>query len=330
MKKKFKTILITSGDPSGIGLEVIGKALNKLGPQKGYQFILFSPTQKTIASYSKISKKKFSEELQRTHQFIDEKFKRVVVENFEETVSIKKDSHTLIEIQSKLNPPQFVEIAAQVCLKNKEHGLVTAPLSKILIKNVGFKDIGHTDILKRVTKTKNVFMTFLGKHFNVSLLTGHIPISKVSHSIKKSELISLIQLLTCLNKITSNKKPIALLGLNPHGGEDGLIGTEESDQLIPLLKKLKITYPVVGPLVPDAAFFKENWTKYSIFLSLYHDQGLIPFKLVHGQNSGAQLSLGLPFVRTSVDHGTAEDIFGKNKANPNSMIDAIKWCMKLI
>ena len=119
-------------------------------------------------------------------------------------------------------------------------------------------------------------------------------------------------------------KKIAVLGLNPHAGEGGLIGNLEKTLFARLPKG------VVGPLVPDAAFLKKNWPLYSIFVCLYHDQGLIPFKMQHGQDSGAHLTLGLAFVRTSVDHGTAVDIFNKNVANPNSMLEAIKLNIQLI
>jgi 4-hydroxythreonine-4-phosphate dehydrogenase len=330
MKQNIKRIIITSGDPSGIGLEVIRKALYSLGPQKGVQFILFTPKMESVKTYSQVSKKILSHEINKTYSLIDQKFTRVLVENLEEIVDISPLSKVLIEINTSLNPAEWVELSAKACISKKVDGMVTAPISKTLIKKAGFKDIGHTDILKRISKTKNVYMTFLGQEFNVCLLTGHLPIQKISSSIKASDLKSCVELIDQLNKKLKNHKPIGLVGLNPHSGESGLIGMEEQNILIPLLKKLTKTYSVLGPLVPDAAFFKENWNKYSIFLSLYHDQGLIPFKMIHGQSSGAQLSLGLPFVRTSVDHGTAENIFGKNKANANSMVDALKWCIKLI
>ena len=113
------------------------------------------------------------------------------------------------------------------------------------------------------------------------------------------------------------------MGLNPHAGEKGIIGNCEAD----LFRKLPSAFS--GPLVPDAAFLKKNWKTYSLYLCLYHDQGLIPFKLVHGQDSGVHITLGLPFLRTSVDHGTAEDIFNKNVANHASMLEAIQLNLQL-
>jgi 4-hydroxy-L-threonine phosphate dehydrogenase PdxA len=126
-----------------------------------------------------------------------------------------------------------------------------------------------------------------------------------------------------------DRKPIGILGLNPHAGDSGLIGQEEKLVIQPAVEKLKKNgFLVEGPLSPDAAFFPPSWKRYCFYVATYHDQGLIPFKLAH-QHSGAHLTLGLPIWRTSVDHGTAKDIYGKNLANPQSMVDAIKWSILL-
>jgi 4-hydroxythreonine-4-phosphate dehydrogenase len=176
-------------------------------------------------------------------------------------------------------------------------------------------------------------MGFVGEKFNVVLTTAHLPISQVTKHLSFSTVAEALLHANELRKALPAKirnKPIGVLGLNPHAGEQGLIGQEELmifPNLASFAKEKGI--PVVGPLVPDAAFFPENWGKFSIYLCLYHDQGLIPFKMIHGQDSGVHISLGIPFVRTSVDHGTAKDIFSKNKANPNSMIDSIRWAVNL-
>jgi 4-hydroxy-L-threonine phosphate dehydrogenase PdxA len=116
-----------------------------------------------------------------------------------------------------------------------------------------------------------------------------------------------------------------LLGLNPHAGEKGIIGSEEGQVFSHALSSVRAAgMKVFGPLSPDAAFMKENWKQYSLYVCCYHDQGLIPFKMIHGQDDGVHVTVGLPFIRTSVDHGTAKDIFGKNRANPQSMLAAIK------
>lgn len=308
-------VVLTTGDHDGIGLEVTAKALHKIGPQKGVQFFLWRKDG-ISAKYLKL---------------IDEKFTRITVDDLDEALKI--EGPYLVDIASDLSPASWVEQTAKACLQKKVTAMATAPLSKTSIKEAGFKDLGHTDILKRVSKVKSVHMGFVGEHFNVVLATGHLPIANItkhlSFSVVAEALLHANQVRKSLSS-AQQKKPIGILGLNPHAGEEGLIGKEEL-LIFPNLKSFAKEHkiPIEGPLVPDAAFFPQNWKKYSVYVSLYHDQGLIPFKMIHGQDSGVHISLGIPFVRTSVDHGTAKDIFGKNKANPSSMFDAIRWAIKL-
>ncbi|UOF00385.1 4-hydroxythreonine-4-phosphate dehydrogenase PdxA [Bdellovibrio reynosensis] len=308
-------IALTTGDADGIGFEVTAKALSLLPKQKGVQFIMWR-TDGADKKYLSL---------------IDKKYERITVDTLEEALKI--EGPYLIDIASELSPAHWVEVTAKACLDKKIDAMATAPLSKPAIKQAGFKDLGHTDILKRLSKSKFVNMGFIGEKFNVVLATAHLPINKVSESLRfdnlSQALINANSLRTKLTKLQS-KRPIAILGLNPHAGERGLIGNEELKlfpQILDFAKKNKI--PIEGPLVPDAAFFETNWKRYSVYLALYHDQGLIPFKMIHGQDSGVHISLGIPFIRTSVDHGTAKDIFGKNVANPHSMMDAITWAVKL-
>ena len=308
-------IALTTGDSDGIGLEVTIKALAKIGPQKGIQFLLW----REDSLYA-------SKELKK----LDQKFKRITVESLSEALKI--EGNYLIDIASDLSPAHWVEASAKACLKNHLQGMATAPLSKVTIKKAGFKDLGHTDILKRISGSKKVHMGFIGDKFAVVLATGHVPVSKITKHLSFSSLTDAILHANDMRMLLpagKNKRPIGVLGLNPHAGEQGLIGNEELllfPELSSWAKENKI--PLQGPLVPDAAFFPQNWQKYSVYVALYHDQGLIPFKMVHGQDSGVHMTLGIPFVRTSVDHGTATDIFGKNKANPSSMCDAIRWAVK--
>ncbi len=307
-------IALTTGDVDGIGFEVAAKALDKLGPQKNLQILLWRP-EGADKRYLKL---------------IDKKWKRITVDSLEEAFKI--EGSYLVDIASDLNPAQWVEISAKACLQKKIHALATAPLSKTSIKEAGFKDLGHTDILKRLSKSKHVNMGFIGDKFNVVLATAHIPLKKTSQNLNFTVLAQALLNANSLRlrlPAAQQKRPIGILGLNPHSGEKGLIGQEEQllfPQLLAFAKENKI--PVEGPLVPDAAFFPGNWKRYSVYLAMYHDQGLIPFKMIHGQDSGVHVSLGIPFIRTSVDHGTAKDIFGKNVANPNSMLDSLRWAIK--
>ena len=300
----MQQIHITTGDPKGIGWEISLKALKKIKKNKNTQFILWRKNKDPQAKFSS------SMIIKRLH-------------TLEELKNFKTPG--VVEIASPLSPTEWVVQAVQHCLKDKKNrALTTGPLSKTQMQKDGFKQKGHTELLRKLSHAGPVFMMFLGAKFNVVLLTGHKPLKKIS--------LNLNTLKTCL-KLSSTfintyfphtKKPIGLLGLNPHAGEEGLLGQEE----IMIKKFLKSSQlNILGPLVPDTAFLKKEQKRFCLYISLYHDQGLIPFKMAHERQSSA-LSLGLPFVRTSVSHGTAKDIFNKNKAVPDSMERALKWALK--
>ena len=309
-------IVITTGDTDGIGTEVAAKALAKVRPKRGVQFYLWR------------SKKMDARFLRR----IDGPFKRKTVLTWAEALKEDFDYKTLIDIDSNLSPVKWVETTAKSSLHQHVDAMVTAPLSKTLMANEGVKQIGHTELLRKITKADHVFMSFIGSEFSVVLATTHVPVRRVSKRLTPEVLEQAILAADRVRAMLPSKQaklPLGVLGLNPHAGEGGLIGDEEI-QLKPVLQKLKKRkVQLEGFLVPDAAFFPENFKKYSVFVCPYHDQGLIPFKLVHGQKSGVHITMGLPIIRTSVDHGTAKNIFGMNKADPGSMIDAINWAITL-
>jgi 4-hydroxythreonine-4-phosphate dehydrogenase len=311
-------IAITTGDVDGIGLEITAKALHKIKPRPGVQFFVWrSPrsSQKDLA-------------------LLDSSFKRITVSSWPEALKVLPASHReLVDISSILPPPLWVEASARASHFGHIDGMVTAPLSKTAIHSAGLNDMGHTGILKRVSKVKELFMGFIGDQFTVLLATGHLPIEEVASALTAARLERAIFAANGLREVLDKKqasRPMALIGLNPHAGEAGLIGSAENRiHAGALAAAQKQNVPVVGPLVPDAAFLRGNWARYSVFIANYHDQGLIPFKMIHGQESGIQVTMGLPFIRTSVDHGTAKDIFGKNKADSRSMRLAIEWAIRL-
>lgn len=320
----MKKVIITTGDVDGIGLEVACKAL-------------LSPTIKRLSFVpvlfiSSVLRGRWQQ------KYISELTKSWSVFQFEElndgldflTRTKKPAPRTLIIISSFKSPAHWVEEAAKACLTKKAHALVTGPLSKTLILESGLQDIGHTDILKRVSGTSKVNMGFIGQYFSVVLASDHIPLRQVSSAVNEKRLTETLDNAFLLRKFLGSKKPIGVLGFNPHAGESGLLGAEESGLQNILTKwSHSRSTPVKGFLVPDAAFLKNQWKMYSCYVCMFHDQGLIPFKLVHGQDSGVHISLGIPFIRTSVDHGTAKDIFNKNRANASSMIDAITCAFKM-
>jgi 4-hydroxythreonine-4-phosphate dehydrogenase len=328
MKPSVKQILITTGDSDGVGFEVSAKALLHLRRGKnrlrGVSFVLFLPA-KTFLPFEKNLLTKLRSAFTTTEVFTSEKSLFPLLESF-------SAQSQLTILYSSASPAEWVEQAAIACLRGFASAMVTAPLSKPAIREAGFKDLGHTEILQRICKSKSPNMCFLGSHFNVVLATGHLPLERVPQALNEKVISQAIErackLLPFLPR-ENRKKPMGILGLNPHAGDKSLIGDFEKKTLSPLLKKLTARgLKVEGPLVPDAAFHPEAWKKYSFYISLYHDQGLIPFKMAHGFDSGVHLTLGLPICRTSVDHGTAKNIYGKNKANSGSMQDALQWAIR--
>ena len=315
----YKKVALTTGDPLGIGFEVACKALSKLGPQKKVIFFIFRDRnqEKRQPRYFKLLDQKF---LRMT--FSDQKAALQFV-----NLLIKKNKvpkNLLIDLSLLESAAEWVLAAAKSCIKKDYDSLATGPLSKVLVKASGLPFVGHTGAFRMLLPKSKLHMAFLGNKFNVLLASDHISMSEVPNFLNKKTILSALESAKKFKHLIRSRKKIALLGLNPHAGEKGILGNFEKK----VLKNLPAN--VVGPLVPDAAFFKSNWAKFSVFVCMYHDQGLIPFKMIHGQDSGVHITIGLPFVRTSVDHGTAFDIYNKNVANPASMLDAIRLNLILI
>lgn len=302
-------IAITTGDTDGIGLEISSKTIESLNLEDHQRIFIFRD-KKAPSQYLDIIKKNYAV---KTITKIED-----LCQNFSE--------QQIVDIATSLSPTQWVDTAIDFCKSNFFKGMVTAPLSKLTMKKNGYTHIGHTQLLKDRTQTSNLFMGFMGKHFNVLLVTDHIPLSEVPKHLSEELLHEALFHAQALKNISANnirQRPVAFLGLNPHNGEDGLIGSEEG-----WIQHFLLKNKCSGPLVPDAAFLSQNLQKYSVFVCLYHDQGLIPFKMAH-QHSGVHITLGLPFVRTSVDHGTAKDIAHKNVADFRSMKEATELAFKL-
>ncbi|HPI39498.1 MAG TPA: 4-hydroxythreonine-4-phosphate dehydrogenase PdxA [Pseudobdellovibrionaceae bacterium] len=323
---KIKYIGITTGDIDGIGLEVTAKSLPKFKKTP----VLFFLWRKrgSQSNYLKTIKKSFNVKTFMNYTLAEAFVKSLSIQELYD-IQKKNSRPYLIDIASDQPEPFWVLEVGKLCHTKKLNGMVTGPLSKTKIKQCGLKFLGHNEILKSISKTKDTFMGFVGNHFAVILATGHIPLSQVSKKLSTTQLKKCLLLASQLRLQMKIKTSIQILGLNPHAGEQGLLGKEEQSFFGDIEKFAQSNHiPIEGPLVPDAAFLEKNWKKdFKIFIALYHDQGLIPFKMVHGQNSGYQISLGLPFIRTSVDHGTAKDIFNKNIANPGSMKDSIQACL---
>ncbi|TDB61130.1 4-hydroxythreonine-4-phosphate dehydrogenase PdxA [Arundinibacter roseus] len=205
------------------------------------------------------------------------------------------------------------------------NALVTAPINKDTMQSEDFKFPGHTEYLAQAFGVKEALMFMVAGDFRVGVLTGHIPLDQVRAQLTPEKLTAKIsQILHSLRSDFGIVKPrLAVLGLNPHAGENGLLGTEEQDIISPVLLKFREKGElVIGPFPADGFFAASTYRHYDAVLAMYHDQGLIPFKTI-AFNSGVNFTAGLSAVRTSPDHGTAYDIAGKNSAEPGSMLEAI-------
>ncbi len=222
---------------------------------------------------------------------------------------------------------------AVAALKQKQiDGLVTAPVHKKNIQSAEFNFTGHTPYLKQMFGVNDVVMMLCAGDFRVALVTEHVPVGEVAKHITKEKILSKLYLINqSLQKDFGIEKPkIAVLGLNPHAGDEGLIGNEEETIIKPAIKEAKNNNMlVVGPYSADAFFARRSFERFDAVLAMYHDQGLIPFKTL-ATGEGVNFTAGLPEVRTSPDHGVAFDIAGKDKADNSSFLTAIFECIDII
>jgi 4-hydroxythreonine-4-phosphate dehydrogenase len=213
-----------------------------------------------------------------------------------------------------------------LALEKKIAGLVTCPITKTALKLAGSKFHGHTELLAHQTHTHDYAMMLAGQNLKVVLVTIHIPLSCVAANLTTEEIIKKIRLthLSLKERFNILSPRIAVAGLNPHSGEAGLFGREEEDIIVPAVTLAQNEGLMVqGPLPPDTVFYHAVNGRYDAVICMYHDQGLIPFKLVHFKD-GVNTTLGLPIIRTSVDHGTAYDIAWQGIADPSSLVEAIQ------
>jgi 4-hydroxythreonine-4-phosphate dehydrogenase len=241
-----------------------------------------------------------------------------------------------------INPGQLSEIGGRYAVKSllaaadalkagHIHGLVTAPIHKKNVQSEEFSYTGHTPFLKDVDGARDVLMLLYDVNLKVALVTEHLPVKEVAKAITKEIILSKINLLhqSLRRDFGIDKPKIAVLGLNPHAGDEGLIGDEEEKIIAPAIKEAKKQMLVYGPFSADAFFARASYTKFDAVLAMYHDQGLIPFKTI-AAGEGVNYSAGLSFVRTSPDHGTAFDIAGKNIADHTSFTTAVFECIDII
>ncbi len=335
---KRPIIAISTGDPAGIGPEITVKALNEEGVFKMCKPLIVcdAGVVEEILTLCRIPLKvnKVLSPENGIYQYgtidvLDMK-----------NVNVVYDFGRVSAITGKA-AFEYVKKVIELAMEKKVDATVTGPINKEAIHKAGFEFAGHTEIYGYYTKTQNYAMMLADGAFRVVHVNTHVSMLESIRRINSARVLSTIMLADeTLKKIGIHNPRIAVNGLNPHAGENGLFGREELDHIIPAIERAKEKgINADGPHPPDTIFPKMRGGQYDIVVCMYHDQGHIPTKLLGFQYddttkrwkgmSGINITLGLPIIRVSVDHGTAFEIAGKNEANPESMQQAIEYAIKL-
>ena len=318
---------ISCGDLNGIGIELIIKAFSDNRVLDQCTPVIFA-SNKVINFYRK-SIPEINFNYQHAKDLSRLNNKQVNVFNcWEEDVTISPGQ---LNETGGSYAIKSLKTAVEALKHNHIHGLVTAPVHKKNIQTPDFNFTGHTPFLKKYFDANDVVMLLCSGNFRVALVTEHLPLAEVTQFITREIILSKLSILhqSLMRDFGIDKPKIAILGLNPHAGDEGLIGKEEEDIIKPAIKEAKHTMIVSGPYSADAFFARRYHERFDAVLAMYHDQGLIPFKAL-SIGEGVNFTAGLPIVRTSPDHGTAFDIAGKNKADASSFLTAVFECIDII
>lgn len=309
---------ITIGDPAGVGPELILKISKNFKPENAYiiygeKKIILAVCQ-TLGIWLDMQDINTADEINSPGVYIAD-------------LNISETDRPLPSLTSGKVAVAYLGRATVDAVYKKIDCLLTMPINKFWASLAGFSYEGQTEFLARASQVKEYAMLMYSEAIRVVPFTTHIPLREVPQRVKKEELVGKIKLVVReYGKLFGKELSIGVLGLNPHAGDQGVIGTEDVEEILPAVEELKAQgYRVEGPLSPDSAFLKEG---FDLFLAMYHDQGLIPFKLL-SKGEGVNITLGLPFVRTSPAHGTAYEIAWKGIADERSALRALELCENL-
>lgn len=318
-------IIISMGDPAGIGPEIILKYFSRKDNRDNAKIVVVGTTAilekcKTNLNIN-VNIKKFEtfEQINNNDMYV------IDVEKNIDDVEVGKPS-----VAGGSLSMAYLDTALKMVQEGKADALVTAPISKEAINLAGYKYAGHTEFLAEKTGTKDFGMVLRGDKITVILNSTHVSLNDAVKKVKKDSIYSKILLAERARKELGIKGKIAVAGLNPHNGENGLFGNEEAQEIEPAVKLAQAQgIDVEGPVVPDTLFVKMLRDRYGIAVVMYHDQGLIPMKM-ESFGHGVNITVGLPIIRTSVDHGTAYDIAGKGIADEGSLRKAVENAVIMI
>jgi 4-hydroxythreonine-4-phosphate dehydrogenase len=319
---------ITAGDLNGIGLELIVKVFSDVRMLDICTPVVFA-SNKVVNYYRKLA--------------VDFPFNFSTIKDLDQINPKQVNVLNCWDEEVEIQPGQLTEaggqyavrslIAATTCLKEGTiDAMVTAPIHKHNTQSPAFNYTGHTPYLQETFGAQDVVMMLYNGNFRVGLVTEHIPVAQVATTITSELIVRKAQLLknTLVKDFGIDKPRIAILGLNPHAGDHGVIGEEELTIITPAIEQLKSTGTYAfGPYSADGFFAQQHYQQFDAVLAMYHDQGLIPFKALNS-GEGVNYTCGLPVIRTSPDHGTAYDIAGKNIAHPESMREAVYQAVDIL
>ena len=320
----MKKIVVTLGEPAGIGPD-LGVLLSQKKLSKNIIFI--ADPLLIYQSADKLNKKI---DINVMHNTSSKTYSNKNLINLLPVKLNVKNKPGMMNYKNSGYVINSIRLAANLCLEKEASAMVTGPISKSILNKAGYKISGHTEFLADICKKKSL-MLLMNKKIKVALHTTHLPIQSVTKEITKTKLKKTISLLNeeMKKKFAISKPKILVTGLNPHAGEDGLLGQQDSKIIAPVIKDFqKKNVCVDGPVAADTAFLRKNIAKYDVILTMYHDQGLPVIKFDNFKTT-VNVTLGLPIVRVSVDHGTALDLVGTGKIDTSSFEEAIKVAKKL-
>jgi 4-hydroxythreonine-4-phosphate dehydrogenase len=319
---------ISLGDMTGIGPEVTLKALAEEAGRDDCRYLLIGDEARLRQLNDRLGLQLPIE----VHRDGDEHGRLLIHNSLAEALPASLAPASAAAAHAAL---AWLTDGAQRCLRGELDALVTAPLNKEAILRAGVPFVGQTEYLSRLAGTERTAMMLLGEDdrghaLRVALATTHIPLRQVPDQISQSKIELVIELsVNACRDLGLNRSRIAVCGLNPHAGEGGQLGDEEQKIILPAVRAAQSRgFEVTGPLAADTLFHHAYQGEYDVVVAMYHDQGLAPLKMI-GFETGVNWTLGLPFIRTSPDHGTAYDIAGQGKANPSSMRAAIRLARQL-
>lgn len=331
LKSDYRPIIgITMGDPVGIGPEIILLSLSISSIYEVCRPIVFGDIR-ILGAAKNCTQSRLMLEPVKDPESGKYECGSVDVLNLSE-LDPDKTSWGNPTVQTGKAMVHYIITAADLAMKGSIAAITTCPINKTAMRIAGFDYSGHTELLSHRTKTDDFAMMFAGNRLRVVLVTIHVPLMEVPAILSKQKILRTIRLAgkALYEQFGIEKPRIAVAGLNPHASEKGLFGAEEKKMIEPAIHDARSEgFDATGPFPPDTVFYQAIKGHYDVVVSMYHDQGLIPFKLMHFRD-GVNTTLGLPIIRTSVDHGTAYDIAGKGIADPGSLISAINMAAKQV